>query len=221
MKNQTIFCVGDIKAKRMAFKEQRGDGRINLDNDEVIATYTTTGGTYFVVGSIPFADMTVAEYVAYHKSLVREMPVRDRETKYYLKLFGAEFRAYAKMKSLSVLDYRIVQLTAAYDLSVSNLYINLDGLQYSRKNKTKLNKMLQILKKYFTIFIAVTDYRFIERTDTVVKYNADGTTNAVSLGMYFSKKASKKEFIESYKNSGIKLNKVTVKRVINAKPVKQ
>ena len=72
-----VYCLGDAKAKRAAFRA--ADGGINsmsIDNDEILTVLKNDGKTYFAVGDIPFADMSVSEFVAYSKSLCKRSEER-------------------------------------------------------------------------------------------------------------------------------------------------
>lgn len=60
--------------------------------------------------------MSVAEFVAYSKSLIKAQPVRDRETAYYARLFGFKLSVKRRLKSLDVPKYRMAQFLAKYDL---------------------------------------------------------------------------------------------------------
>ncbi|MDR0425716.1 MAG: hypothetical protein LBH24_00940 [Clostridiales bacterium] len=208
--------MGDVKAKRKAFLDARASNRLCLDNDEILAVYPKDGKTYFVEGEIPFAAMSVAEYVAYSKSLIRKVPVRDRETAYYLKLFRTGLSPSNRMKRLTTVEYRSVQLVAGYDLSVTALYINMDGYLYTRRNARALERMLKSLSRFFKLHVAVTDFRFMKNAETVVCYAPDGNTTTLTLKGFVSEKTKKHGFLSMAAGSGLGLEQMTIRRVVAA-----
>lgn len=190
-----VYCLGDAKAKRAAFRST--DGGINsmsIDNDEILTVLKNDGKTYFAVGDIPFADMSVSEFVAYSKSLCKTQPARRRETSYYAKLFGFKSVMNKKLKKLSVPQYRMAQFLAKYDLSVRDVYVNFDGLEYSRANKKALEGFLSKIKRYFNIYVGVSDYRFMRYGASLRHYGAEGETSEITVNKYRSLRGKKRVF---------------------------
>lgn len=209
------YCLGDIKAKRAAFRSMEGqNGMLSVDNDEILTTVSSEGKTYFAIGDMPFKDMGIAEYIAYSRSLINAQPVRDRETAYYAKLFGLKRPIYKKLKNLSVTDYRKVQFLAKYDLSVREIYINFDGIEYSRAHKNSILRFTGKLKKYFNIFLAVSDYRLIPKGFSLRYYDKDGGKTDIALKSYQLVKGKKRKFINILKQKKLSLGELNLHKVV-------
>ena len=185
------YCLGDAAVKRAAF---RSAGKAAMaacaDNDEVIEALDGGGKRWFAIGGVPFGDMTIAEYVAYQKSLVTKKPVRDAEIAYYARLFGLKRKIATKMKRLSVPEYRLAQFTAKYDLAVREAYLNFDGFAYSKRAAKAVRDLAARLAKYFEVFVSVGDYRFIPYGASVRNYAADGTKTDVVTRSFVGRRAS-------------------------------
>ena len=185
------YCLGDAAVKRAAF---RSAGKAAMaacaDNDEVIEALDGGGKRWFAIGGVPFGDMTIAEYVAYQKSLVSKKPVRDAEIAYYARLFGLKRKIATKMKRLSVPEYRLAQFTAKYDLAVREAYLIFDGFAYSKRAAKAVRDLAARLAKYFEVFVSVGDYRFIPYGASVRNYAADGTKTDVVTRSFVGRRAS-------------------------------
>lgn len=206
-----IYCVGDTAMKRKDFREKR-DGKLSLDNDEVIGVVKDDGGVYFAVGAIPFANMSVYEFVAYSRSLCFDK-CSNREIKYYSKLFGFSLALYKKMRTLSVVKYRSAQFLAGFSPQVKEIYMNFDGLEYTRKNAKELAVLLKKVSKFYEVFVSVSDSRFIPVSATLRRYDAQGVITEIRSSDYSCEKANKKTLLsimkESYGSEKIKPKKVT------------
>lgn len=212
-----VYCLGEAEAKRASFR-RAGEtaGVMSIDNDEILLSLGSGGRTYFGIGEIPFADMTVAEFVAYSKSLIKAQPVRERETRYYARLFGFKLNVRKKLKGLSVVKYRMAQFLAEYDLSVQNVYVNFDGFAYCRKNRRRLDKFLCKIRKYFNIFVAVSDYRFIPQGAAVRRYGEGGQACEINPSAFKAFNGRKRAFRALAKNKNVSLGDFTVKKVVEA-----
>lgn len=190
-----VYCLGDAKAKRAAFRSTDGGANsMSIDNDEILTVLKNDGKTYFAVGEIPFADMSVSEFVSYGKSLCKTQPAHRREISYYAKLFGFKSVMCKKLKKLSVPQYRMAQFLTKYDLSVRDVYVNFDGLEYSRANKKAVNGFLSKIKRYFNIYVGVSDFRFTRYGSAVRQYGADGEISEIILNKYRSLRGKKRVF---------------------------
>ena len=209
------YCLGDIKAKRAAFRAAEADkGQLSIDNDEILTTVEKEGKTFFAVGEVPYADMSVAEFVAYSKSLIKAQPVRDRETAYYARLFGFKLSVKRRLKSLDVPKYRMAQFLAKYDLSVRDVFINFDGYEYSRRHRKSIERFVKKLKRYFNVFIAVSDYRFSPEGGAVRRYAADGTVSEINLKAFLSSRGRKRAFKTLLKEKDLSIGDFDLRKVV-------
>ena len=189
------YCIGDIKEKRKHFLEQAVDEKNEyLDNDELLAVREENGKTMFAVGEIPFSNMKVVEYITYQRSSITKNSVCFREIKYYGKLFALNLPLRKKMRSLSVIDYRKAQFLSSYTLTVRSIYINLDGVLYSAKNRKQLENIISGLRRYFHLYIAVSDSRFIPLGAVIREYKREGGYDEVNSGGYKMQRVSSKLF---------------------------
>lgn len=212
------YCLGDIEAKRKAFRSVNPkDGKMSIDNDEVLLSISEGGRTYFAVGETPFADMNVAEFVAYSKSLKSSQPVRDRETLYYAKLFGFNVGVYKRLKKLNVPEYRMAQFLAKYDLSVRDVYVNFDGFDYSFGHKRAVIRFCRKLKRYFNIYIAVSDYRFVPASAAIRNYSPDGTYGDFNPAKFTSRVGKKRAFKQLAQKRDLPLGDFRVRKIVVAK----
>lgn len=185
------YCLGDAAVKRAAFRlAGKASDAACADNDEVLGAFDYGGKRWFAIGDAPFGKMTVAEYVAYQKSLVTKSPVRDAEIAYYARVFNLKSRISTRLKRLNPTEYRLAQLLARYDLGVKDVYLNFDGLCYSRGAAKAVARVCERLGKRFSVFVAVGDYRFIPRGAAIREYSVDGRATDVELSRYVGRRAS-------------------------------
>lgn len=197
------YCLGDAAVKRAAFRlAGKAATAACADNDEVIGALDHDGKRWFAIGGVPFGDMTVAEFVAYQKSLITKNPVRDAEILYYARLFGLKRRISTKMKRLSLPEYRLAQFTAKYDLAVREVYLNFDGFVYSKRSAKSVRNLAARLGKYFDVFVSVGDYRFIPSGATVRSYARDGEKTDVVMRSFVGRRASVRAFRRAAGGSG-------------------
>lgn len=207
-----VYCVGDISAKRTAFRKQES-GKICIDNDEVLSTVVDGNKVYFLIGSVPFSDMKVIEYISYQRALLCKNQTHESEIKYYARLFGFKIPLKRKMKRLDALFYKMAQCLAKFSLPTEEIYINLDGLDFTKKRATVLKKMLRKIENYFKVFVSVSDYRFIPTASAVRLYNSDGTTCEINRSSYECTRSKKKKvpsIDELLENDNLKIKKITV-----------
>lgn len=176
-----VYCLGSPEAKRARLKcAEKESGTMCLDNAEVIYTFREGGDTYFALGDIPFKELSVAEYVAYERSLGPNPVVGEREIGYYTRLFSFALRPGTKLGRLDAVRFRMAQLLAAYDLSVRRAYVNFDGMLYSRRAAKRLDAFIRGAGKYMDLYVYVSDYRFLPAGATVRYYSTGGQVCEIS-----------------------------------------
>ncbi len=194
-----IYCVGDTAMKRKDFREKR-DGKLSLDNEEVLGVVKDGGAVYFAVGAIPFANMSVYEFVSYSRSLCFDK-CSNREIRYYSKLFGFSLKLYKKMRRLSVVKFRAAQFLAGFSPQVKEIYMNFDGLEYTRKNAKELASLLKKASKFYEVFVSVSDSRFIPASATLRRYDGQGVITEIRASDYRCEKENKKTLLSIMKES--------------------
>lgn len=168
------YCTGSITAKRRAFRNESGEETVNVDNDEVLATFTLNKKLYVVVGTVPFSNMTVQQFVASSRALRTNLPLKRSALKELLVKVGVRRRLGRRMGSLMPAEYRAVCLAAKLEITTKNIYVNYDGLEYSRRNRKVLSRFLKIWGKTYNVFAAVSDTRFIPKKAAVLRYTENG-----------------------------------------------
>lgn len=187
------YCVGSSLKKREQFvKNGLKSEALYADNDEVLRVISRGDDKVFIRGKIPFSNMCVGEYIRYQRATTCEKPTATPEIEQYNKVLGLGLKFSKKMGALDLFSYRKAQILSRYNGSVRQVYVNFDGLLFSKRNNKKLQKLLESLKKFFTVFVAVTDYRFIPSGQKVKKFLPNGDTVTIKLGDYVSRKQSKK-----------------------------
>ncbi len=185
-----VYCVGDVAAKRADFRKKQS-GKLSIDNDEVLGTIKKDGKVYFAVGTVPFSNMRVYEYVAYCKALTSSAVSRN-ETKYYRQLFKLPIPLKSKMKKLSVPQYRMAQLLGSFSPSVTDIYVNMDGVEYSVRHEAEIKRLVAGIGKHYRVFVSVSDYRFIPEKSRVKRYDGNGDSIEISISEYVCGRANKK-----------------------------
>lgn len=178
MENNVKYLLGDYAKKRRFMRA--GVGYIYADNDEVCRVVRLGGQDYFYTDKHPFAEFTAKQYADYISSLSRlidkkrsrlNQPAPSLEDKTALNQLShsqveeiirqTHFRpSNKKIKSLSVLEVRLLTILARYECG-KQIRINLDGWEFSPKNKANLSKLVKILRKYSEVWVAVSDPRFL------------------------------------------------------------
>lgn len=179
------YCLGDERAKRKAFRVE-GEGRINLDNDEMLASVRVADKTYYAVGTIPYGGMRVGEYLAYCRC------ESDSVSQKRNKLFSLRLRFNKRMRSLSVVEYRAVQLLARFKPAAKEVFINLDGLEFSRTARIKVKRLVRKMARFYRVFVAVSDYRFVLGEENLSLYSGDGSVTQVKTGSLVCRRVKKK-----------------------------
>ncbi len=168
------YCIGNIAAKRRAFRAQSSDSAVCADNDEVLATFTLGGKLYVVTGTVPFSNTRLGQFIAYSRALKSHLPLKLDTIKEMLKSAGIKKNVCAKMGTLDVIDYRAASLAAKLDITTKTVYVNFDGLRFTRRNSKKIARYLRIWSKTYSVFVSVSDSRFIPRKAHVLNYTQNG-----------------------------------------------
>ncbi len=202
------YCLGDILAKRSAFTlEGEKEDALYLDNCEVVGAPKGERGTVFGIGENPYGNMTVEEFIRYESGKKASEVVR------LCKIFGVKLSLNKKIKRLNPLSLRAVFLVSGFTPKTETLYINLDSLLPTPKNKKLVSKLLNPLSRYFKIFVAVSDSRFIPRTGKIRRYDESGKYCEIALGKYIIERAKKKDFYSlAGENCDSLLKKATLAR---------
>lgn len=169
------YCTGNISAKRRVFRTQSSEDTVSVDNDEVLATFTLNKKLYVVVGTTPFSNTRLGQFIAYSRALKSSLPLKLDTIKDMLKRAGIKKSVCVKMGFLDNIDYRAASLVGKLDITTKTIYVNFDGLEYSRGNSRKMNRYLRIWGKSYNVFAAVSDTRFIPPKSTVLHYSQAGT----------------------------------------------
>ncbi|MBR2988544.1 MAG: hypothetical protein IKC64_02330 [Clostridia bacterium] len=188
-----VYCVGNAFIKRAEFRRlARGKEGICLDNDDMLVLPRSVGKTYFAHGETPFGNFKVGEYIEYNRSLILGRRIKRTETKYYNRFFSLKLKLNKRMRSLSSVEYRYAQFLSRYTIDVRKVYIVFDGIEFSAKNKKRLDQMVGELSKYFHVFISVSDYRFIPQGATVRHYQLNGEQAQIDLSSFRANRSCRK-----------------------------
>lgn len=192
------YLTGELNAKRKMIRSMSEDA-IVADNDDIIGYFRLSGKLYCLPGTLPFSDMSVRSFIAYKRSLITDKckAMSAREARCYLRAVGCKLKLRRKVGSLSTTQYRHLCLASSYKVGATRVYLNLDGLPFTRYNRRALRALVKKLSHAFSVFVAVSDSRFIPRRTVVSRVTSDGAeiaapqkqrSKAVSkrvLGKYF------------------------------------
>ncbi len=206
------YCIGDIAAKRRAFRAQSAESSVCADNDEVLATFTLDGKLYVVTGTVPFSNTRLGQFIAYSRALRSNLPLRLDAIKGMLKSAGIKKNVCAKMGTLDIIDYRAASLAAKLDITTKTVFVNFDGLRFTRRNSKKLNRYLQIWGKNYAVFVAVSDSRFIPRKAAVLNYTKTGVEE--KRRKVSSRVAARSAVKRKLRRAGMEMNLLQVKRIV-------
>lgn len=167
------YCIGSVGAKRRAFAKTEA-GNVTADNDDVLLCFTLGGKAYCAQGAIPFGELTVRDYVAYHRALRHDHPLSDREIRFLLRLAACRLPLYRRVRTLSRVQFRHLQLCARLEPETTSVRLNFDGLNFTLRHKRQLNALLTALSKRYRVAVAVTDSRFIPPLGYTVRIDETG-----------------------------------------------
>ncbi len=162
-----IYLLGDSAEKRRVLRSAQNVARAH--NDEVTDVCRIRGRDYYVVGTHPFADFTVLQYVRYERALIDAPRLSDEAIRQILRACGTKARLHARMGKLSFVDRRLVTLAARVTLQTVTVAINLDGVPFSRALRTRLHRAAAKLSRKYEVWISVTDSRFINKNSDVAE----------------------------------------------------
>lgn len=175
-KKEVMYVLGEAKLKRNIFSKT-DKSALYLDNDEILFTVAVGSNTYFAVGSIPFGDMKVSEYLRYMRAFSSSNEVKKQEKSDYRRIIKAMSLGISlnkKMKTLGAIEYRAVKLLSHLRTGLREIRLNFDGLEYTKKNKARLLRFVNGLKKYLEVYVLVSDYRFVSSQSSVICYGEMG-----------------------------------------------
>lgn len=173
------YCVGNVSAKRKQFRAAAGAGILSLDNDDVVADFLLDGKVYFVIGSNPCDKLTVREFLAYNRALKTRLPLGEKGSRALLKKVAYRGGLDVRVGRLDSVGYRKVQLAAKLDDDTATVYVNLDGVVYSRRTAARLRAMLRSWGKRWQVYAAVSDYRFVKKGDRSLVYTPEGVLSGL------------------------------------------
>lgn len=205
-----FYCVGNIGVKRKEFRVPR-ENAVCADNDDVLSYFSLSGKLYCLLGKLPFCDMLVRDYIAYQRALTRTKPLSDKEIRYLMRAVGCKVSPYKRIKRLSRVQFRHLQLAAKWSVDTKQVYVNLDGLHYSRKNGRQVRALVDALKENFEVYVALSDSRFVPKGSHIVDYSQDGVVKTLKAAAQTSKRTNKRtlnKYFKGNKNSDFDMNSV-------------
>lgn len=206
------FCVGSVGAKRKAFL-QKLDRTVTADNDDVLLCFRLQGKLYCAQGEIPFGNMTVREIVAYQCALRVDRPLSDGEIRYILRSGGLKVRLRKRLRTLSRVKFRHLQLITKLELDTTTVRLNFDGLDYTARNRRHLQKMLKTLSARYDVQVAVTDTRFIPPLAHVLRYDGDKVTSC-AMPKVQTRPASRRRLLKEMQKRNLPLSRRNVKKIV-------
>lgn len=121
------FCLGNIGIKRRAFRTPE-TGAVSIDNDDVLLSFRLDGKLYCAIGSLPFSDFSVREYMGVRPGSLRSpRPLGDGEIRYLLRAVGFRRGLYTRVGALSRVEYRHLCLAARMEIDTRVVRLNFDG----------------------------------------------------------------------------------------------
>lgn len=206
------YCVGNVGHKRNYFRSQKDESIVSIDNDEVLSTFMLDKKLYFIIGDIPFANMSIYQYISYFRALTINIPLKKAQIKKELKNIAFNRAISCYMKNLSVVEYRLVNLAAKLQPTTKTIYINFDGVEFNNKNKMLINRYLKHLSKKFEIFVSVSDYRFVSLKGNVLNFTENTIEN--NNAMMKNKVITKGKLKRKLSRAGMSLNLPPYKKVV-------
>lgn len=138
-------------------------GVARAHNDEVTNICRIKGKDYYVVGTHPFADFTVLQYIRYERALIDAPRLSDAQIKKLLRTCGTKASLRSRLGKLSFVDRRLVTLAARITPQTVTVAIDLDGVPYSGFLRSRLHRAASKLSKKYEVWICVTDSRYIAK----------------------------------------------------------
>lgn len=168
MYHEILYLLGDSAEKRRIMRTA-GPSVARALNDEISSVCRVKGKDYYIIGKHPFADFSVYQYMRYERALVDSAPLTKKKARALLKKLGAKTRLGKKLGSLRFVTRRLVTLAARLTNETTALTINLDGVPYTHYLAKSLRHVAKRLAKNYTLWIAVTDSRLVEKKGRAVE----------------------------------------------------
>lgn len=180
--SDVTFCIGSPEGKRFYFRKNVSGEFAYADNDEVFASITENGKTFFIVAKPPYAEITAAEYVRCNRAVVSPGKFDFGELRRFLWNSGRTIiTGNACVKNLSVFACRAMQCYTLITEQTLTVAVNFDGTAYSKDNRRLLYRFLSFISQKYRVFAAVTDSRFLPENCRVRRFSHDGEFSELSL----------------------------------------
>ncbi len=177
-----IYCIGSPESKRRFFRKSVSEEFVYADNDEVLASVSKNGCTYFLIGDMPFADMTVRQFVSYNGSIIRRGKTQREGLGAFLwKSCRTVILYKAAVKNMPRVAYRAMQCYALITEKTAEVALNFDGTEFSRRNMRNIRRLAGYLARRFRVMVSVADARFIPAGGTVRRFFESGEYLELSL----------------------------------------
>ena len=194
------YYIGNVQKKRAYFREHFNDG-VGVDNCDVTASLNLNGKACIVLGDIPFANMSVGEYLCYSRALRDRLPLTHAAAKMLLRRAGLRVSLESKLGSLNRFSFRLVLLAAALKDEVKDIWLNLDGIAYSPYAAHRLRRTLKRIEGgRVDLHLSVSDSRFVPKKAKVITVASGG-------GMVEGRVNSRARYIGRLKFSRAKIKK--------------
>lgn len=167
MKKKVIFLCGDPNEKRRLMR--RDHPIAYADNDEVSVAVRIDGTDYYVVGTHPFGDFSVHQYLSYSYSLIGRKPLSKIAAKEMLLRVGLRIGLNVRMGALDMIRRRLVCLAPKLNEDTTSVALNFDGMMYSGFKRFCLKRRLGKLALRYNVTASVSDYRFSGEDGIMVK----------------------------------------------------
>ena len=201
------YILGDSVAKRRVCGAKSNAEEVYVDNSEVVAIVKNGDGCFYAIGDIPFSDMSVESYVAYSRALFDAQNMSNKRIRALLKKAGYKKKISQKMKTLDVFDFRRVQIASKIREDTKAIYINMDGVVYSKKAGKKLKKLIAHLKGFDT-HVLVSDVAFVKYPATLTFVDGDMQSYAFPLDCVSSGvKVKKTAILKGEVGKGVRIRK--------------
>ena len=206
-----VYILGNSIAKRQVYSQTNSD-TVYVDNEEVLSANKTDDGWWFAIGKNPFADMTVESYVAYERAFIEKDGMSRKHIKSLLKTAKFKRNSAIKMGRLNAFDLRKVQIASKIKPDTKRLIVNFDGTVFNRKNQKALTSFIRDLKG-FSLYVCVSDTRFVKQPCAVSYVEDDGEKHYVPL-YYTSKKKRVKQLLKPIKTAVEENGVLKVKKAV-------
>ena len=168
--SRVVFYIGEMSAKRRAFRKSVSKSVAFADNDEVLASIDAGGKTTLIIGENPYSDMTVYEFARYHKTVnCGILPGQGEIKDFFRRFLGESAPLSRRVGRLTPIEYRALTLFTVISDQTERVIVNFDGLPYTRSLARKLNRLTLRLSERYDVCVSVSDRRFIINGAKTVK----------------------------------------------------